>query len=143
MPLAHHQELIDAPADKVWAMMREKIERPDIYVPGVVKVDIVKRFDDGSVERIMVVRTEAGEKTIHEIIAASDATRMVVFSLKDDPDFYGFISNTVFATERGTVLDYTVNWTPHAEGAAESLPDIAAMIRGAVLHAKHLAEAPE
>ena len=95
MPLANHQEFIAAPPETVWAMMREKIERPDKYVPGVVQVEIVNRFDDGSVERIMVARTEAGEKTIHEMIAASDATRTVVFLLKDDPDFYGFISNTV------------------------------------------------
>ncbi len=141
MPFAHLQEVIGAPAGAVWAMMREKIERPEKYVPGVTSVDIVDRFDDGSVERVMVARTGAGDKTIHEIISASDATRTVVFVLKDDPDFYGFISNTVFETGAGTVLDYTVNWTPRSDAAAASAPDMAAMIRGAVLHAKALAEA--
>ena len=88
MPLANQQALIDAPADKVWAMMREKIERPDKYVPGVVEVEIVNRFDDGAVERVMLARGEAGDKRIHEIISASDATRTVVFLLKDDPAFF-------------------------------------------------------
>lgn len=141
MPLANHQELIDAPADKVWAMMREKIERPDKYVPGVVEVDIVNRFDDGAVERVMLARTDAGDKQVREIISASDATRTVVFLLKDDPAFVGFITNTVFETDAGTVLDYTVNWTPRSEAAAQGAPDIGAMIRGAVQHAKTLAEA--
>mmetsp|Transcript_8051 Transcript_8051/g.11057 ORF Transcript_8051/g.11057 Transcript_8051/m.11057 type:complete len:127 (+) Transcript_8051:267-647(+) len=114
--------------------------RPDKYVPMVKTVEIPRRFSDGSVERIMVAETPKGDITINEYISISDITKTVVFLLKNDPNYYGFVTNTVFEAQDGTtILDYTVNWTPYKKETEG--PDMANSIRNAVLHAKCIAEA--
>mmetsp|Transcript_8052 Transcript_8052/g.11061 ORF Transcript_8052/g.11061 Transcript_8052/m.11061 type:complete len:96 (+) Transcript_8052:469-756(+) len=79
--------------------------------------------------------------TAHErYISISDITKTVVFLLKNDPNYYGFVTNTVFEAQDGTtILDYTVNWTPYKKETEG--PDMANSIRNAVLHAKCIAEA--
>jgi hypothetical protein len=139
MPLTSFRAAIDAPAALVWEMMVEKVERPDLYVPGVRRVEIVRRLGPTTVERRMGVGPPGAERDVHELITYDAATMTVVFKLLDDPKYTGFVTNTVFAEGTGTTLDYTMNWQARGEEAGGA--DWAAVIRQAVLHAKSLAEA--
>lgn len=140
MPLTAFKTEVNAPAATLWTMMREKMERPDKYVPGVQKVEIVQRFDEGSIERVMVAGGGDQAKTIHEIITADDRTMTVVFKLKDDPIYTGFVINTVFEDEGHVWLDYTMHWTPKDIGAQIEEPDFAEVVKESVLKAKAMAE---
>ena len=61
--------LVAAPASLIWQMMKEKIERPDLYVPGVQRVEIRRRIGAHSVERVMYTVTGCA---IHELYEQID-----------------------------------------------------------------------
>lgn len=141
MPSARFRSAIDAPAERLWAMMVEKVRHPDRYVPGVISVEVVQEFSELAIERRMVVRDGEGEKVVHEIITADPATMTVIFKLKDDPAYSGYVINMIF-DEDGTVeLEYALHWTQKDPAAVIAGPDWSKAIEGGVLHAKAMAEA--
>lgn len=94
-----------------------------------------------SIERRMVVKDGDREKTIHEIITADPGTMTVIFKLKDDPVYTGYVVNMVFDEDGIVELDYTMHWTPKNSTPPTGEPDWVSAIEAAVLHAKQLAEA--
>jgi hypothetical protein len=140
MPFVTFRSEIHAPATLVWAMMKEKIEHPEKYVPGVEKAEIVRRPSDRVVERVMQIGQGERAMVVRELISFDDSTMTVFFKLLDDPKHVGFVTNTVFDENGRVELDYTMNWVPKSEAPAAAGPDWQAMLRGAVLHAKELAE---
>ena len=140
MPFTQYRTTIKAPAALIWAMMKEKIRRPDKYVPGVVSVEIPQEFGPHAVERIMVLDDGKARKTVHEIIAADETTKTVIFKLLDDPVYTGFVSNMVFDGGNSADLDYTMNWVPKDKSLLMREPDWGALIKNAVLQAKRMAE---
>ncbi len=118
-------------------MLIDKIDHPDRYVPGVEKVEIVQRFADDDIERIM--HTNSG-KVVHEIIVANRQTYSVLFKLVDDPVYSGFVLNTIFAEGGKVWLDFTLNWTPKSGQDPDVGPDWRQTIHAAVEHTKQLAE---
>jgi len=140
MPFTQFRARIDAPAALIWAMMKEKIRRPDKYVPSVVSVEIPTEFGPNSVERIMVLEDGKARKTVHEVISADETTRTVIFKLMNDPVYTGFVSNMVFDHGDYGELDYTMNWAPQGNSLLVREPDWDAVIKNAVLHAKKIAE---
>ena len=140
MPFATYKASVDAPAGKLWDMMVEKIRHPDKYVPGVVSVRVVKEFGSTAIEREMLVQSDRGEKTVREIISADPVTRTVIFKLKDDPVYSGYVINMVFEENGVVELDYTMHWTTKTGEAEPEGPDFAAAVKGAVLQAKSMAE---
>lgn len=141
MPFTSFKTEVDASAERLWEMMVEKMRRPDKYVPGVVSVDVVQEFSDLAIERRMTAKEGGAEKTIHEIITADPETMTVIFKLKDDPVYTGYVINMIFDEDGKVELDYTMHWTPKDASAVTNEPDWARAIQGAVLHAKKLAEA--
>lgn len=140
MPFTSFKTAIDAPAERLWALMVEKVRHPDRFVPGVISVEVLHEFSDLAIERRMVVAAPAGEKIVHEIITADPATMTVIFKLKDDPDYTGYVINMIFAEDGKVELDYTLHWTQKDPAAFIAGPDWAEAIKGAVLQAKALAE---
>ncbi len=140
MPFTQYRATIDAPAALVWAMMKEKIRRPDKYIPGVVSVEFPQEFGPHTVERIMVLDDGKARKTVHEIITADDTTKTVIFKLKDDPVYTGFVINMVFDGEAATDLDCTMNWVPKDKSLLMREPNWATMLKNAVLQTKKMAE---
>jgi len=140
--LVNQQQVVNAPVEHVWEMIKQKIEHPEVYSSGIKSVTIVQRFPDGAVERLMETQTPGGSKTIREVISYSDATRTVTFVLQDDPRFFGTVTNSVYPTSEGdrAVLDYTANWTPHSDPEAPG-PNLREMLRAALDHAKVIIEA--
>ena len=73
MILTSAKEVIDAPADRVWEMLRDKIRNPHKYVPGVTAVEIVREIGPDSIERRMTITNGSGAKIVYEIISADPA----------------------------------------------------------------------
>ena len=145
MPFTSFKVVVDAPAAVLWAMMEEKVRRPDKYVPGITRAEIRREISPTSVERVMYATGDLGEKTIHEIISWDKATMTVVFKLLNDPVYTGIVTNTVFDEDGKVELGYVMHWTakdPSHPGQQGKEPDWAQGIRAAVLKAKALAEAP-
>ena len=140
MPFTSFKTEIDASSERVWDMMIEKIRRPDKYVPGVISVDVLQEFSDLSIERRMTAREGDAEKVVHEIITADPETRTVIFKLKNDPIYTGYVLNMVFDEDGKVELDYTMHWTPKDPAATINEPDWERGIQNAVLHAKKVAE---
>jgi hypothetical protein len=138
MPLVNHREKVNASAEKLWGMMLEKIRRPDKYVPGIVRVELLNDYNEFSVERRMET---AHGKLIREIIFADTVTKTVIFKYVQDPMYSGFVTNTIFEEEDGVYLDYTLNWSLKS-GQQDPQPESfwAETIKKAVLHAKAMAE---
>ncbi|WP_281300246.1 MULTISPECIES: AtaL-like protein [unclassified Iodidimonas] len=141
MPFTNFKTDVHASADLLWDMMVEKIRRPDKFVPGVVSVEILQEFSDLSVERRMTVKDGNNSKIIREIITADPVTRTVIFKLKDDQAYTGYVLNMVFDEDGKVELDYTMHWTPKNPDTQINEPNWESAIHNAVLHAKKLAEA--
>ena len=140
MPFAHFKTTVDAPATRLWSMLKEKIRRPEKFLPGVVSVEIPKEYGPNTVERIMVIEDGKARKTVHEIVSADEATMTVIFKLKNDPIYTGFVSNTVFEERGRQLLDFTMNWTLKDSSLLIREPDWEAAIKQAAIQAKEMAE---
>lgn len=140
MILSSAKEPIQASADVIWKLLLDKIRNPQKYVPGVQTVTVVQEFGPDLIEREMFVKDGTGEKTVREIITADPATMTVMFKLKDDPVYTGYVLNMVFDEDGVVQLEYTVHWTPKDPENVPAGPDMAAAIKRAVAHTKELAE---
>ncbi len=141
MALVQHTVTVDAPASLVWALLKEKIERPERFVPGARDVEIVRRIDDRAVERVMRIGPPDAPRTVREVISYDDATMTVIFKLVDDPVNVGFVTNTIFEDAGLVKLDFTMRWTRRDGGADDASMDRAAMIRRAVENTRDVCEA--
>jgi len=150
-PVVYHGEYsieIDAPFTTVWEALIQKIYHPNKYVPGIVKVEIVK---DGNETEGVERRMWTGEgREIHEIIYRRDTDnngKIVDFVMLDNPVVTGNVLNAAFPLENGnrTKITYTLTWT-RREGIPAELPapipggDPQAAIIKAVTHMKTMVE---
>ncbi|QLC24869.1 DUF1857 family protein [Parasphingopyxis algicola] len=140
MPLTAFKTRIDCTSAKLWDMLIDKIRHPDKFVPGVVSVEVVQEFGPTSIERKMVVRQGDTEKVVSELITADEATKTVIFKLKDDPIYTGYVANVIFEENGVVELDYTLHWTAKDPANEPPAPNMSEAIKGAVLHTKELAE---
>ena len=137
MPRATFTSIIDAPFDRLWALLVDKVDHPERYVPGVIESEILERTDAGVLRRM-----QTAELTIVERITVDERARRVVFTLVDHPSFEGAVVNEV--SPDGAVpleLTFALDWT--AKRPADAHVDPTPMVQGAVLHTKTLAERPE
>ncbi len=77
---------------------------------------------------------------MREIIAANPTTGTVIFKLKNDPVFTGYVINMVIEEDGVVELDYTMRWTTKDGAPEKEGPDFSVAIKGAVLQAKQMAE---
>lgn len=143
---------VDAQVDTVWALLVDKIRRPDKFVPGVVKVEVLKEYSPLAIERRMELATG---QIIQETISADEFTKTVIFKHRGDPKFSGIVTNTVYQEEDGTVfLEFVMTWTAKKtveEGGEKATTPhgtpmqkvMEGMIRGATLKTKEHAEESE
>lgn len=129
---------VDAPADRLWKLLLEKIRRPVLFVPGIVRVELVREFGEFAVERIM--ETDRG-KVIHEIISADSVTKSVVFKYADDPVYSGYVLNIILEEDGTVYLEFALHWVEKDDAeSAETESSWSDSIRNAVLNTKQLAE---
>lgn len=128
---------MDAPPKVLWEKLVQKIRRPDLFVPGVTNVEVVKEFSELSIERKMTV---GGEKVVHELITADPLTQQVVFKTVTDSTFRGVVTNTMFEEGEDLYLDYTMNWMYLTGDGPDKRAEMQELIKNAVVHTKEVAE---
>jgi len=140
MPFAHHTTTVDAPADLVWSLLLEKIERPERFLASARDVHVTRRPGERAVERTMRIGAADAPRDVREVISYDEPTRTVIFKLLGDATHVGFVTNTVFEDGDVVRLNFTMSWTPRA-GGDDTTPDHAAMIRRAVEATRDVCEA--
>jgi len=142
---------VNASVPTVWKVLLDKIRRPDKYVPGVVKVEILKELGPNAIERRM--ETATGQ-VIAETISADALTKTVLFKHHNDPKLSGMVTNVVYEENDGkdVFVEFVMSWTAKSIDSSEEDKKIfeemkarmsAGMIKGAVLKTKEHAEAAE
>lgn len=123
---------VQAPVDKIWSILIDKIRNPHNYVPNVTEVEILSD-DETEVRRRMKVRgIELNEK-----ILIDPDHQTVTFVLVDHPDFYGEIRNIISGPDDAPFLTFSGGWTCH-DGSPG--PDLQTAFQDAVLKTKVMAE---
>eukprot|EP00892_Ulva_mutabilis_P012559 jgi/Ulvmu1/9676/UM055_0014.1 len=136
-PFVHHAVKVNAPAKVLWDKLVLKIRRPDLFVPGVTNVEVVKEFSELSIERKMTI---GGEKVVHELITADPLTRHVIFKTVGDDTFRGVVTNTMFEEGDDLYLDYTMNWMYLSGDGPDKQAEMQELMEKAVTHTKEVAE---
>lgn len=136
-PFVHHAVKVNAPSKVLWDKLVQKIRRPDLFVPGVTNVEVVKEFSELSIERKMTI---GGEKVVHELITADPLTQQVVFKTVSDDTFRGVVTNTMFEEGDDLYLDYTMNWMYLKGDGPDKQAEMQKLIENAVEHTKEVAE---
>jgi len=146
MPSAQYKTTIDAPYERVYAMLVDKVERPRIYV-GAVMYSSILEHGDGYVIREMYQPLPV-DLTIKERIydQAVRAGRDFVFEYVDNARYTGSFHNIltrVEGREDQVELAYIMDWRPQPGTQDPMSQDVAqAMVRNGVNHMKELAENP-
>lgn len=136
MPKTACSVSVNAPVETVWNLLIDKIRHPERYVPGVTRVTILEASDAGVLREMT-----AGGLKVTERITQDAERREVVFTLVDHPVYMGQVVNRIAVGRDGRpVLEYVMNWMPRACIEAPQGADLAAAVRGTVLHLKELAE---
>ncbi len=133
MPRARHSSPVTAPVETIWALLLDKIEHPENYVPGVLDCEIVERGTDHVVRRMRSAAFEVVER-----ITSNPASLTVRFELVDHPVYLGTVIN-VIEPAATPILTFELDWQRH-DGAPDKA-DLQAAIAGAVEHTRDLAEA--
>lgn len=146
MPNASYKATIDAPYDRVYAMLVDKVERPRIYIGAIMHSSILER-GDGYVLR-EYYQPRPVELTVKEKIYDQPVPggRDFVFENMDNAHYTGSFHNIlthVDGREDQVELEYAMNWQPHP-GTEDPMDQSVAetMVRNGVNHMKDLAENP-
>lgn len=146
MPQATYKTAVDAPFERVLALLTDKMEKPRKYVGSVVHSSILER-GDGFLIREMYEAEPSGhiikEKIFHYPVAEGEE---FVYEHMNNARYTGVFRNVLTRAkglDNTVELQYAMDWTPHA-GTEEQLSAERAqeMVKHAVLHMKNLAENP-
>ena len=119
-----HTQLVAAPLAAVWAVLVDKVSRPERFVPNVERVEIVHDggLEAGGVERKMW--PTGAPVPIHEIIRGerSGNNRGVVdFVSLGHPLIHGYVLNTVEAVDGASCrLTFTMRWTRRGDAPPDA-----------------------
>jgi uncharacterized protein (DUF302 family) len=135
---------VHAALDTVWKLLVEKVEQPQIYLPGVVHSRILQHYGNG------LLREVKGEgMLIKEKVVIDRAHGEVHYFLLEHPLFSGRVVNRVVPSSVQSpvapqLLTIEVDWVPKDERAEHliqvAIPD---QIQSEVLAIKQRAEAME
>lgn len=134
-----HRVPVRTSLETLWALLVDKIRRPDRYIAGVEKVEILEDVGPLAIERRMHVRSSSRLSAVRERIVADEATHTVVFKLVGDPVFTGWVVNVIHEDGEQLELEYTMHWTPRP-GAEVPPRDWQDAITRAAEHTREMAE---
>ncbi len=141
MPHATFTSTINAPVETVWALLLDKVEHPERYIPAITGSEILGRYHDG------VLREMKTEKMkIKERISLDEQAREIRFTLVDHPFFTGQTINRLlppladFPNDPVT-LTFALDWQPsNAQASAITQTELDQTLKHAVLETKSRAE---
>jgi hypothetical protein len=134
-----HRVPVRTSLETLWALLLDKIRRPDRYIDGVEKVEVLEDGGPMAIERRMYVRSSSRVTAVRERIVADESTHTVVFKLQGDPVFTGWVVNVIHEEEGQLELEYSMHWTPRP-GAQVPERDWQDAITRAVEHTREMAE---
>ena len=134
-----HRVPVRTSLETLWALLLDKIRRPDRYIEGVEKVEILEDAGPMGIERRMHVRSSSRVTAVRERIIADESTHTVLFKLQGDPVFTGWVVNVIHEDQGQLELEYSMHWTPRA-GAQVPDRDWQDAITRAVEHMCEMAE---
>jgi hypothetical protein len=134
-----HRVPVRTSLETLWALLLDKIRRPDRYIDGVEKVEILEDGGPTAIERRMHVRSSSRVTAVRERIVADESTHTVVFKLQGDPVFTGWVINVIHEEQGQLELEYSMHWTPRP-GAQVPERDWQDAITRAVEHTREMAE---
>ena len=139
---------VDAPVDRIWSFLLDKMERPHSYIPYEVEdYKIWERYDNGILREVKTAQMHLKEKT-----TVDEQTGKITFTLVDHPLFSGQLINQVTPPPKDDpdslpILTYTFDLKPKSDRAEQqeqaqwfvnaAQPE---MIKQAVLHMKKTIE---
>lgn len=138
MPQASFAAPVNAPIAELWALLLDKIEHPDKYVPGVSQVKILEKT-----ETAVLREMTAGDLTLKEWITWDEKNLEVCFTLVEHPRFSGDVINKIIVSDRAAEpisLEFRLHWQPKQSQPDPPEPNMSQAIEQAVLHTKALAE---
>ena len=107
---------VNAPLEKVWSHLLNKIEHPENFVPGVSDV-IISEKNTEFVIRQMTVTTPETTTILKEKITF--IPYKVRFLLLEHPTMEGYVDNDAkFVSEEETEMTFTTNWNDKTSKAA-------------------------
>ncbi len=132
---------VEAPRELLWKHLVEKVKHPNIYVPGVKKVELQEVIPNKEYLRVMSPGPEG--ITISERIIVDETSHFIAFIWNDHSQFTGSVINQILAEdEKGNPqLVYAMHWyatNAESQKIIEKMSD--KTIRGAVLHMKEFVE---
>jgi hypothetical protein len=146
VPHASYKTIVDAPFDRVSALLTDKVEQPKKYVGTVLWSTIAERAD-GYVLREMW-QGKPANLLVREKIYEQPVPGGVefVYEQVDNATYTGQFRNIlthVDGRDDRCALEYRMEWTPHP-GTEDAIDDQAAerMVRASTVHLKELAEHP-
>jgi acetylaranotin biosynthesis cluster protein L len=139
-----YQTDVHAALETVWKLLRDKVENPQGYVPGIVETKILERYDDGVLREV-----SAQGMVIRERVTLNEPEGTITYFMVEHPLFSGRVINRVVPTSvQNPVapqrLSITVEWVPKDESAEkiiqENMPE---QIQREVVSLKEMAEEKE
>lgn len=136
MPRCHARGTVAAPLETVWAVLLDKMERPQRYLEGVLDYRILEEAEDHVIRELALV----GERWLRERVEVDPDGRRITFRLEDHPTYEGHVSNQVAARPDGGVeMTFEMDWRPRP-GLPEDPEDPSDLIHRAFARTQEIAE---
>lgn len=105
---------INAPFEVIWEVLKEEIEQPHLFNPGIKGVKILERFNGGVLRSVAVPDADVREKVVYDINKKSITSNLV-----GHPQLVGLIQKTL----RPSTADQNSSYTLTAWVEWESIDD--------------------
>ena len=133
--LISHQEIVNAPIEKVWDHLIYKIEHPQYFVPNVEEVEVLEKKASYTIRKM---KLKMPDQTLFIVEKITWSTHQVRFEITEHPTLEGFVDNFVEAiTNESTLLTYKMNWQNKITKSSANNLDI---LKSAVLKSKNFIE---
>jgi len=141
LPQASYSADVFAPAETLWALLIDQIERPERYLPGILAARITERSESH------ILRTLTGSsramRRVSEKVSVNKQALLIEYKLLDHPLFEGGALHQVLPHSDHATLTFAITWTPRGDVPETTLDQNAftALAESAVRPFKDLAEA--
>lgn len=87
---------INAPFEVIWDVLKEEIEQPQAFNPGIKGVKILERFNGGVLRSVAVPDADVREKVLYDI-----NKKTITSNLVGHPQLFGVIQKTLRPVAEG------------------------------------------
>jgi len=111
MPYARHSQVVDAPRERLWELLLDKVENPAMDMPGIESCEIIERDGDR-----LTRRTTTMARTVTERVAIDRERQRITYTMLDHPIYLGYIEHRLDPGDGdGAVVTFTIDLTPRTD----------------------------